>query len=317
MVFRQCSPNKSYSKIIYEHELLKYIKGKDPTFVASPINCVDGSTFFQANYCGVNYYYMVFEYLDGDNSPYTWIYNKVPEDTFISCIRAIARYHKDVEGFITPSGTIKESDDVIIEMQHWPTFIKSALREMKYDHRTKLFTDYMITKVDLVEQEVVRLALFADKLAELPRTHIHTDLQYANFKYRDAKAISLFDFDWAKEGQRLYDVAYAAKSYCASWEYDSMGEINLQKICLFIRLYNEYMRRNNSITGPLNILEIEMFPAMIQIGLLRVVYDQVFEFYNNRNLNVFEYYLRGLRFVKSVEFMVRNTDKMIYLTRNL
>ena len=108
-------------------------------------------------------------------------------------------------------------------MGTWYASIEKWLGEMKEDFRTKMFTDYMYTQLDLYKKEI-DLTLQARKhVGILPKTTIHTDIQISNFKYTNDEVSGLFDFDWATEGERIYDVAYATKAFCASWDWDTMG----------------------------------------------------------------------------------------------
>lgn len=49
----------------------------------------------------------------------------------------------------------------------------------------------------------------------------HGDLSYANTVYRDGKAVAFIDWDWARPGRRIDDVAYALLQYLSIGEYHS------------------------------------------------------------------------------------------------
>lgn len=199
----------------------------------------------------------------------------------------------------------------------WYGAMEQWLGEMKDDIRTKMFTDYMLTQMPLYKQEVERTLEARELVEKLPRTTIHTDIQISNFKYTDDEVSGLFDFDWATEGARVYDVAYAAKSFCGSWQWETMGDVSLDKMETFLRTYNEEMKRLACPLGTLTGAEIDVLPAMLQAGFLRCTYDFVDEFYHDRSLNVFQYYLYGLRFSRSVQFMARHRDELVRIARSL
>ena len=69
--------------------------------------------------------------------------------------------------------------------------------------------------------------------------------------------------------------------------------------------------------GALTEAEIEILPAMMQAGFLRCTYDFVDEFYHDRSLNVFQYYIYALRFTKSIQFMTHHREQMIQIAKSL
>ena len=101
---RQYVPDKKESDVRYEHALLSYIKQRDPTLVAAPIPNRNGHTYLTCDYEGHTYFYAIFEFLEGEENDYSWIYNILPEKTFFSAARALARYHCASYGFVPPPG---------------------------------------------------------------------------------------------------------------------------------------------------------------------------------------------------------------------
>lgn len=316
---RRYVPKKEEQEIVYEHALLQYIKERDPQLVAAPMENREGKTFFRAE--GEDqkpYYYAVFEYLKGDENEYSWIYNRIPDKMFLSAAKGTARYHCSSYGFVPPEGSGRIAEDTFPFMRTWYDFMTSALEEMRSDRRTKLYTDYMLTQMDLFGEEVQRVLEMERRMDQLPRTTIHQDIQISNFKYTDDEVTGIFDFDWAMEGERLYDVAYATKSFCsAPWDWDIIGETDLTKVARFLQAYNDEMKRRSCPLGGLCEAEMEMLPLMIQAGCLRVVYDFVDEFYHDRSLNVFQYFVYANRYCKSMKFLRDHHEDLVRIAASL
>ncbi len=60
---------------------------------------------------------------------------------------------------------------------------------------------------------------------------IHGDLNYSNTVYRDGRAVKFIDWDFARPGRRMYDVAYAIDQYLSIGEYeDETGAVGRARI---------------------------------------------------------------------------------------
>jgi len=308
--FRVYASDKKQDDILYEHQLLQFVNQNDSSIIAVPVPTNSGSLFLQNRFDNEFRFSAVFKFLEGDDCCYSWIYNDVPDILLTSSATLVARYHKAVFGFspkIECSRSVKE-EDIILFASEWYETIETWLDAMKSDSRTKLFTDYMLSQMKFLQvalNKAKEISWFSDIL---PRMHIHSEIQISNLTYKNNEACGLFDFDWAHWGERLYDVAYAAKAFCCPWDHTRIGEVDLRKLNLFIGSYNLASLKIKSPLGCLNKQEVEAFPFMLLLGFLRCTYDFVDEFFHDRTLNVFQYYLYALRFTRNARFVMDNFD---------
>ncbi|MBA7545395.1 Homoserine kinase [subsurface metagenome] len=179
---------------------------------------------------------------------------------------------------------------------------------MKYAKRTGTtkFDYYFLKHLDFT-LDVIEGTLSSIKkgyYAKMPQLVVHCDYHPGNLKYRNGRAVGLFDFDWSKIDMRCFDVALATTYFCTTWEGKEDGDLLLDKLELFLRSYQSESVRMKGV-GPLQKEEISCLPFMIKASNLYVLNWDVDDFYIKK-LNPYEYLIYLQHNVWFMRWLERN-----------
>jgi homoserine kinase type II len=173
-------------------------------------------------------------------------------------------------------------------MEFLPTFKKtfSLFMEHAEDRRCdRLFKDNF-EPICLALDNAVSLDVRFQGMKEIP---IHCDYHPGNLKYRDEKAVGLFDFDWSKIDYRLFDVALALVYFTSIWSGRTAG-LRQNKFVLFLNTYNTACHRLSHII-PLTDQERNYLVPMLSIANLYVLNWDLADFYDTSESDDDEYYV--------------------------
>ena len=161
----------------------------------------------------------------------------------------------------------------------------SAFLEQADDRRCdRLFKDNFAPICKALD-DAVSLDVKFQGMKELP---IHCDYHPGNLKYRDEKAVGIFDFDWSKTDYRLFDVALALVYFTSVWD-DRTAGLRRDKFILFLHTYNEACRRFSHII-PLTEQERKYLVPMLSIANLYVLNWDLVDFYDTPEPDDEEYF---------------------------
>ena len=296
-------------EVKFEHSIIKHLMTKSFSLSAGLIKRKDGLSYVKTVEMtqgeGEEAYFAVFQYLHGEDK-YTWD-NPVCSDTELEdSARVLAQYHSTVYD-LKPEG--RRYEPRIVELL--PTISGNLMKYAKRTGSTK-FDAYFLKNLDYI-LTVVDRTLGQIKKAEydkLPHLAIHCDFHPGNLKYKDSRAVGLFDFDWSKIDSRCFDVGLAITYFCSTWEGKEDGDLLLDKMVLFLLTYEEELKRIQGI-GPLQEKEIEYLPVMVKASNLYVLNWDVDDYYIKKP-NPYEYLIYLQHNVRFMRWLENNWNNFVY-----
>ncbi len=288
-------------EIKFEHSIIRCLKEKSFALSAGLLLKKDGTSYVKevetVSDNVVEAYFAVFEFLKGEDK-YTWDNPVCSDEELEDSARVLARYHNAVQG-LKPEG--KRYEPKIIDLL--PTIAGNLMKYAKRTGTTK-FDYYFLKHLDftLAVIEGTLSSIKKGDYAKMPQLAVHCDYHPGNLKYRNGRAVGLFDFDWSKIDIRCFDVALAITYFCTTWEGKEDGDLLPDKMEMFLRSYQSESKGMKGV-GPLQEEEISCLPLMIKASNLYVLNWDVDDFYIKK-LNPYEYliYLQhNVRFMRWLE----------------
>lgn len=302
---RQYCTEEQEQDIIFEHAFEEYytanVKGEIQTML--PVKTKNGKTWLYEEFQGEYHFYAVFNTISG-REPYSWEYNELTDAAMDSCAAIVAKFHSWGYGFKAPEGSGRREPSLEEQFVLWRKQIPEAVKmKREKEHLYGRFNGYFEKEVPFL-MEVVDFC--ESKLREykddLPMCINHKDLNPGNVMFDENDEINaIFDFDWANNDYRLYDIGWMGYQAIASWDVHSWGQVPLDKMERFINIYNEEITKRNCPLGPLSKRETEFLPVMMIIGAMKVIID--FVYYEDHDDDGDRLFINTWRFVESVRFL--------------
>lgn len=301
---RQYCAAEEERDIVYEHAFEKYFfsRTSDDIQKLLPVPRKDGKTWSVESCNGADNYYAVFNTISG-REPYSWEYNDLSDNAFVSCAEITAKFQAWAYGFMAPEGSGRREPPLFEQFKVWRKDIPEYFAIKKADKNFKRFTDYyeheipfILDTIDFCEKE---LEIYKD---DLKKCINHKDLNPGNVMFDENDQINaIFDMDWVNEDYRLYDISWMCYQIIASWDVNSWGEVPIHKIKEFIDIYNKTIEEMECPLGKMTPQEVQFLPVMMIIGCVKVVMD--FTCYEEHSHDVHRMFLNTWRFVSSIHFM--------------
>jgi homoserine kinase type II len=284
---RLYNPNVIENEILFEHALLSHLRSNGFTLAAAIVPCRNRTTVTHTpppeNHRGKRALWALFEFLDGEDK-YSWTRTDLTDREFISAAELLAHLHHCGHGFKKPPGADRVQPRI---MGFIATFKKtfSAFIEQADDRRCdRLFKD----NFESICKALDNAAFFDVRFRGMKEVPIHCDYHPGNLKYRDEKAVGIFDFDWSKIDYRLFDVALGLIYFTSIWD-DRAAGLRRDKFTLFLHTYNEACHRFSRII-PLTKQERKYLVPMLSIANLYVLNWDLVDFYDTPEPDDEEYY---------------------------
>ncbi len=294
-------------EIRYEHALVRHIRSKGFGLAAQVFETRHGDTLVTREELRdgerVTRHFAVYEMLQGEDT-YSWVENRCSDAEFAEGARVLARFHEAAHDF-DPGDLYREQPPIMDFLATLPgTFRGLAARTTgtKYDA-------YFVERLPGILEAVERGLALAPELEGLPRCPVFCDYHPGNLKWRDEKAVGLFDFDWAKLDYRVFDVAVGLVYFCSSWEDVDDGEMRLDKMRVFLDAYQDEAARLGA-PGPMGDDELAVLPRMLAIAALYVVNWDIVAYYKERRPNDDEFLFFLEHNVAFVEFIESHMDEL-------
>jgi homoserine kinase type II len=294
-------------EIRYEHALVGHIRSKGFDLAAEVLATRRGDTLVTREELRdgerVERFFAVYEMLGGEDA-YTWTENRCTDAEYEDGARVLARFHAAAHDF-DPGGLYREQPPIMDFLATLPqTFRELAARTTgtKYDA-------YFVERLPGILEAVERGLALAPELEGLPRCPVFCDYHPGNLKWRDEKAVGLFDFDWAKLDYRVFDVAVGLVYFCSSWEGADDGEMRLDKMKVFLNAYQDEAARLGA-PGPMGADELAVLPRMLAIAALYVVNWDIVAYYKERRPNDDEFLFFLEHNVAFVEYIEDHFDEI-------
>jgi len=294
-------------EIRYEHALVRHIGRRGFDLAARVLDTRHGDTVVTREELRdgerVTRYFAVYEMLGGEDK-YSWVKNRCSDAEFEDGARVLARFHSAAHDF-DPGDLVREQPPIMDFLATLPDTFRGLAAETtgtKYDA-------FFLAKLPRILEAIERGLALAPGLEGLPRCPVFCDYHPGNLKWRDEKAVGLFDFDWTKLDYRLFDVAVGLVYFCSSWEGRDDGEMRLDKMTLFLDAYQDEVARL-AAPGPMVEGELAALPRMVAIAALYVVNWDIVAYYKERRPNDDEYLFFLEHNVAFVEYIEDHFDEV-------
>ena len=120
--------------------------------------------------------------------------------------------------------------------------------------------------------------------------------------YEGSRVAGVFDFDWTKTDIRLFDVAQALLYFCARWDGEEAGSLDLERVVLFLKSYNEACK-GAAFPGPLTAVEQAYMPLILVGASLFVLHVVIQSFYDTENADVEDWLMAVNHYIRIMHWM--------------
>jgi len=319
---RRYEPGRQIEEVLYEYYLLLHFKNKNFDLTPVPVAAKDGSECVREKFGEDENYFLVTEFLAGDNT-YQWERNNVSEKACESAARSLARFHTAAADF-DPGENVKVREPVIsVQLRGYGASIRKsheAIRNMggqEKEGADDIFIRYLDSKEPYLDTILPALQKIFEREDELYKTVAHTDPHPGNFKYLDDEVVGIFDFDWVKKDVRLYDLAIGAMFFCCSWESHKNGEADLPLLELFLSSYTDEITKQGSVVPAITDYEAEVFAKMMAIGSLYVVNFSLKRCANEKGMNLFLSLFYTQHQMRCVEWILEHEEQITEIIRRV
>lgn len=285
-IVRIYRPGLSKEEIDFEHTLLKELSRRSYHYAPQPIRARTGHSYVKTTKNmgsgDLSYFVAIFEFKSGEDK-YSWDRPLCTDSELQDTAGVLARYHTIIHRW-TPrvNAAADETLGKLPEMRRrWQAYRHSAAADD--------FSAYFARKLDVLIGAAEQLESWKDENAfdDLPIIAVHGDYHPGNLKYQGNKVVAVLDFDGSHMDFRIYDVGLAVFYFCTSWEADSDGRIQLDRLHHFLLAY-QLAAKAYSWIEPLPADETECLPQMIQLANLFIV-DWTVNHYFTRGGDTEEY----------------------------
>ncbi|NNL77052.1 MAG: phosphotransferase [Desulfobacterales bacterium] len=310
---RRYNQKAAEKEIKFEHALVRHLKKNGFDKVAGVIPNKTGGSYVYETPSGKSpmdkAFWAVFEFLEGEDR-YTWIDTHIALEDMISAAKVLAQLHIAGQDFHKPP----DADRVQLKiMDFLPTF-RQVYAEFTHRAGSRKFDQTFLNHREAILKTIDRNLVQEPDLFKLHQLPIHCDYHQGNLKYQGANVIGVFDLDWSKVDLRLFDLALALVYFCAVWNGQLAGSLDLAKLKLFFKTYNNGCKETADPV-PLTTLEKKYLPCLLASANLYVLHWTIVDFYCLENPDDAEYmkYLRhGLNLMGWIESQKDHIAKISY-----
>jgi homoserine kinase type II len=310
---RQYNPKTTEKEIKFEHALVDHLKKNGFDMVAGVIPNKTGGSYVKEKPSGKSpmdsEFWAVFEFLEGEDR-YTWMDTRGATEDMISAATVLAKLHIAGQDFRKPPDAERVQPKI---MDFLPTF-RGVYAEFARRAGNSNFDRTFLNHRDAILKTIDHNLIQKPDFLKLPQLLIHCDFHQGNLKYKDTNVIGVFDFDWSKVDLRLFDLALALVYFCAVWDGQQAGSLDLAKVKLFLNTYNDECK-DTANPGPLTQLEKKLLPRLLASANLYVLHWTIVDFYSLDNPDDAEYMIylnHGLNLMGWIEAQKDRLDKIAY-----
>lgn len=283
-LLRRYDPKTPAEHIRFEHAVIEHLRKNGFFLAAGVIPRPDGETFVEerrrVNGREVTRFWAVFAFSRGEVR-YSFADTNLSEEELISSANVLALLHEAGRDFEQPAGTRSAKPKICEYLQIFPRLYAGYVEtagDTRVDHA---FLDHREEILKRVEAGVIPDSTL-ERMPELP---VHGDYHQGNLTYEGSEVVGVFDFDWTKIDLRLFDLAQALLYFCASWDGEQGGRLDLDRYGLFLRSYNDRCGRGTE-PGPLSGVEQSELPRMLTATNQFVLYSIIRSFYDTEDASV-------------------------------
>jgi homoserine kinase type II len=311
---RRYNPSTSEDDVQFEHAVITHLRNNGFSLAAGVIPKKDGGTFVreQLHVEGreVNRFWAVFEFLRGVVR-YTFVDTHLSEAELRDSAETLARLHQAGRDFSVAAGAGQARPKI---MDFLPTFRQAYSEYARTAGKTR-FDEWFLGHRDEILQRVDRAIIPDVALHGMPELPIHGDYHQGNLTYDGTRVAGVFDFDWTKIDIRLFDVAQALLYFCARWDGEEAGSLDLERVVLFLKSYNEVCK-GAAFPGPLTAGEKAHMPLMLVGASLFVLHVVIQSFYDTENADVEDWLMAVNHYIRIMHWMEKEEDCIADGTRS-
>jgi homoserine kinase type II len=311
---RRYNPTTTEDDVRFEHEAITHFRKNGFDLAARVIPKKDGGTFVQERLHladrVIDRFWAVFEFLRGVVR-YTFIDTHLSEEELRSSAETLARLHEAGRDFVSPSGADRAKTKI---KDFLPTF-RAAYSEYAGRAGKTRFDEWFLEHRDEMVQRIERTGIPGADLKEMPEVPIHGDYHQGNLTYEGKRVVGVFDFDWTKVDLRLFDVAQTLLYFCANWEGEKAGSLDLDKYEGFLRSYNEGCK-GATFPGPLTAMEQTHMSLMMVVAnqfVLRVIIQS---FYDTEEADVDDWLIAVNQYISIMSWLEKEQDSIANRTHS-
>jgi len=310
---RRYNPSTSDDDVQFEHEVITHLRKNGFLLAARVIPKKDGGTYVREHLHvhgrAVHRLWAVFEYLKGVVR-YTFVDTHLSEDELKNCAATLARLHHAGRDFSGAAGAGRDKPKI---MDILPT-LRNVYSENVRTTGDERFDRFLLKYGKEVLEKMDHCLISEGDLQEMPELPIHGDYHQGNLTYDGARVAGVFDFDWTKIDLRLFDVAQSLLYFCACWAGEEAGSLDLEKVVLFLKSYNDGCREA-AFPGPLSATEQACMPRMLSAASLFVMHAIIQSFYDYENADAEEWLMGLNHYMRILHWMEEERDCIADKTR--
>jgi homoserine kinase type II len=301
-------------EILFEHSLINYSVEHGLEMAAGVIHARDGMTYVKlteevdGKIC-VDYY-AIYEYLSGEDK-YAWDDNIMTDGEYASAAEVLATFHNAAKDF-DPKGLERAEPKI---MDFLPTLPKLYKEFAKLEFNNK-FHKYYVKNLDRILEVIEISQIPQAEIRKMPLVPIHCDFHPGNLKFKDNKAVGIFDFDWSKIDLRLFDVCLALAYCCSPWEDEKDGTLLLDKCEIFLKSYQNKLKELGGLET-FNETEKKYFPTMMAAANIYLINWDVTAYYDNPTLNIYEQKTYLVHNVKLMNWIENHKNDLALLVNSI
>ncbi|MHB9093946.1 MAG: phosphotransferase, partial [Eubacteriales bacterium] len=311
---RKYIKEKQEKEVLLEHNMLIHAKKNGLDVAASPIQAINGKTFFKLTENKgedhINWYFAVYNFLEGEDK-YTWVENELSYEEYTSAAEVLATFHNSVKDF-DPAGMERVEPGILELLPTLPGLFKQYTAMNVHNRFDDYFVKHLPNIIDVIDKLVVPVA----DAAKLPVNALQCDCHPGNMKYADNKVVGIFDFDWAKVDLRVFEIGLALVYFCSSWVSDLDGVLHLDRCKVFLEAYNRKLKELGGLT-PLTEEEKHCLPLMLNAGNIYLILWCARAYYNDLTLNVYEYLAYMQHQVKCMYWVDEHKQEIVDMIREI
>ncbi len=231
-VLKQCVEHSTPEEIIFEYNLIKYIKNKGlPVADILPHTKEDNKGIFVTF---EDKHYIVCEFIEG--SQIMW--KEISGLKLESMARTLARYNNIVSEYKPPTTIQYRRRCMAVNIDNFSRFeaLKSTLEKREQASLSKV-AKLFLSNFDYVQKQVnkVRDAITESVANKLLKIIIHGDFHSLNIRFKGDEVNGTFDWDYIREDFRLIDIVICLVKIQAFAKGGS--DINTEQVRRFMVAY--------------------------------------------------------------------------------
>jgi homoserine kinase type II len=295
---RKYKPGIVPKEIMFEHRLITFAIDNGCSIAANLFKTKDGGTFVGIHEGpeAADHYFAVYTYLPGEDK-YTWIDNVMTDGEYASSAEVLATLHNSVRNF-DPAGL----ERVELKANDLMPTLPPIFKEYAATKINNRFHAYYLKNLNSILDAIKRISISPEDLAQMPFIPVHCDFHPGNLKFKNGRAVGIFDFDWSKIDLRLFDIGLGLAYCCSNWIDELDGTLMMDSSEVFLKAYQQKLQSLGGL-HPLNEVERKHLATMLDAGNMYLIFWCLRSYYNDLSLNEYEYQAYLSHLVKQMSWI--------------